>query len=802
MELKTFIVLLLALPACAAAMAQPCDGVITGRVVQEDGRPLAGAVIFLVSEERGTTSDSTGNFVLKSICAGEHSLRIQSLGQESREMTLNYPSDGHMVIRLKPDVRELGEIVIQEQKLETEHSHNTSTLGEKELSEAAGKSLGESLKDLPGVSTIQSGPGIFKPVIHGVHSQRVLILNHGIRQEGQQWGAEHAPEIDPFIASDITVIKDASSIKYGTDALGGVVVVNPPVLPESNVLGGTFQTVLQSNGRSGTASGMLEGGIRGHDGWGWRIQGTGKRAGDFHAPDYNLTNTGVKEVNYSAAAGYHHEQGGVEIFFSHFSTSLGILKGASISTLGELIAAMENEPPRYTENFSYSINEPRQEVSHNLVKVNGHVKTKKGDLRMQYGFQNNHRKEFDIRKGSLSGIPSINLQLNSHTLETEFETSRSGKRSLCVGLTGMIQDNRNIPGTRRIAFIPNFVSLSGGAFGIWKLFLNRWVVDLGGRYDYRDYQASGFDFKNSLYRSNFSFHNASATAGATFLPENESVFSSNLSSAWRPPHVAELYSIGTHQSAAAIEFGLLLNDSTNEVMDIEDVSFDVEQAVKWVNTYEKKWARFRAQVTAYGNYIFNYIYLKPAGVTETLRGVFPALRYTQTDALFLGVDLSGDWQVHPAVRISPKATMLRASDARNDDYLVFIPSNRFETTVRFEKPEGLGVKKWYAESKVKYTARQHRAPRVVTIREIADARQQNGDPLEDNRNFDFARAPDGYWLWNVSAGFSVPAKEARIDFRASAENVLNTSYREYSNRFRYYADDLGRNLIVSVKCIF
>ncbi|MFM9075334.1 MAG: TonB-dependent receptor, partial [Bacteroidota bacterium] len=69
------------------------------------------------------------------------------------------------------------------------------------------------------------------PVIHGVHSQRILILNHGVRQEGQQWGAEHAPEIDPLIASDIQVIKDASAIRYGVDAIGGVVVVNPPALP-------------------------------------------------------------------------------------------------------------------------------------------------------------------------------------------------------------------------------------------------------------------------------------------------------------------------------------------------------------------------------------------------------------------------------------------------------------------------------------------------------------------------------------------------------------------------------------------
>ena len=147
-----------------------------------------------------------------------------------------------------------------------------TTISGADLDKTRGQTLGESLKGVTGVTTLQTGSSIAKPVIHGLHSNRVLIMNNGIRQEGQQWGAEHAPEIDPFIASEITVIKDASAIKYGTDALGGVVVVNPAPLPVKNVLGGSLNTVLQTNGRSGTVSGMVEGGIRHHNGWGWRAQ--------------------------------------------------------------------------------------------------------------------------------------------------------------------------------------------------------------------------------------------------------------------------------------------------------------------------------------------------------------------------------------------------------------------------------------------------------------------------------------------------------------------------------------------------
>ncbi len=78
------------------------------------------------------------------------------------------------------------------------------------LFQTSGQTLGEALKSVPGLNSIQTGPSISKPVIHGLHSNRVLILNNGVRQEGQQWGTEHAPEIDPFIANKITIIKGGS----------------------------------------------------------------------------------------------------------------------------------------------------------------------------------------------------------------------------------------------------------------------------------------------------------------------------------------------------------------------------------------------------------------------------------------------------------------------------------------------------------------------------------------------------------------------------------------------------------------
>lgn len=780
-----------------------CNSHFSGRILDENGEPLIGAAIVLDPSGKGMVTNTEGAFQLRDLCPGLYHVTVQFLGYQELVFEITVNGSAEKTITLQPNVETLQEIVVQEQVEHLETAQNYSILRGDALAETAGKSLGESLKEISGVNTIQAGPGIFKPVIHGVHSQRILILNHGIRQEGQQWGAEHAPEIDPFIASNIVVVKDASSIKYGTDALGGVVIVNPPGLPERAGIGGSMNLIGQSNGRSGTLSGLLEGGIKNHAGWGWRVQGTGKRTGDFHTPDYSLTNTGVKELNFSAATGYHNGPKGFEVFFSHFQTELGILKGTAIGNLDDLVAAMEREPPQSTQKFSYEISEPRQAVSHNLLKLNGHLETEKGEWRMQYGFQNNNRQEFDIRRGNLSGIPSIDLQLNTHTLEAEWESAHDLATSFCIGVNGMYQDNNNIFGTQRIPFIPNYNNISSGIFGVVRMVRGKWVYDFGTRYDYRNYSVKGFDFKNAPFDDRLDFQNVSFTAGAvTQMNQNQSL-ALNLSSSWRPPHVAELYSVGTHQSAAAIEYGLLLNDTTNEVMNIADVSFKIERALKAVSTYRFQKNNVQFEASGYANYIFNYIYLRPGGITQNIRGTYPYFRYTQTDALFLGLDFTVDWNATKQLKVSPKASLIRASDERNNDFLVFIPSSKYELALRYEEPNQLPLKRFFVESKIKYVLRQTRAPRVISPSEIIAAREQGIDLFENNdKNFDFLAAPADYALVNLSTGFSINREKTRYDIRLNAENLLNTSYREYTNRFRYYADDLGRNFMISIKCIF
>ncbi len=782
---------------------ESCLQVFSGKLTDEEGAPLPGATLLLKQVGKGVISDQEGSFKFENLCKGKYRLEIKFLGFKTINQTINLEKSLQLDFSMAQDEKLLQEVEVRDKLENVSKVQNYSSLSGKQLEETQGKSLGESLKEMTGVSSIQTGPAIFKPVIHGVHSQRILILNNGIRQEGQSWGAEHAPEIDPFIASNIVVVKDAAAIKYGTDALGGVIIVNPAELPSEAGIGGQLHLVGATNGRSGVVSGLLEGGLRKLKGLGWRLQGTGKKSGDFHAAKYNLTNTGFEELNFSTSLGYHKEDRGIEFFYSHFNTTIGILRGSAVSSTEDLASAFEREPPQYTEDFSYSISQPKQKVTHDLLKLNGHFEKGKNLYHFQYGLQINKRQEFDVRRGALKDIPALGYLLYTHTLDLEWERQKTDKASRCFGFNGMLQDNNKIDGTLTLPFIPNFVNYSSGLYLVEKIQKNKWDLEAGLRYDFRFYDVVGFDFRNQLYRAKLNFNNFSATAGATYAVSKKASITSSIGSTWRPPNVAELYSLGTHQSAAAIEFGLLLDEITNEVKPITSSTVKTEQALKWVSGYHYNSQKVNFELSGYINYIANYIYLRPRGVTQNIRGIFPYFRYTQTNASFLGVDFSGEYQLSKQMKLNSKITLLRATDETNNDFLIFIPSNRYEISLRHDRFKIGKATNFYAEAKIKYIAQQNRAPRVVSIAEINDA-NANGEDIftDDRRNFDFVAAPEGYLLFGASTGVSFPFEKSKLNFRISADNLFNSAYREYTNRLRYYADDLGRNITLAINFSF
>ena len=102
-----------------------------------------------------------------------------------------------------------------------------SKLNLKDLNYIKRQNFSNAVQEIPGISIISTGPGISKPVIRGLSSNRVTVFNQYMRVENQQWGAEHGMEISGFGVESVEVIKSPASVLYGSDAIGGVLYVNP-----------------------------------------------------------------------------------------------------------------------------------------------------------------------------------------------------------------------------------------------------------------------------------------------------------------------------------------------------------------------------------------------------------------------------------------------------------------------------------------------------------------------------------------------------------------------------------------------
>jgi len=755
-----------------------CRLILTGKIYcADDQKLIPGAILFIDMASKGTQSDSTGKYVFPELCKGPVRILISSIGYQTLDTTIVINRNQRINFMLKAsDIHlhyfEITANYIANQELQTV---TKNTLEKKELLELQGLSLGDELKEIPGVNVLKSGATISKPIIHGLHSNRILILNNGVRLEGQQWGSEHAPEVDPFIATRLSVIKGAGSLRYGPDAIGGVVLVEPGALPSEKSIDGELNLVAESNGRAYTGSATLQGAFgKKTQGLSWRIQGTNRTSGSLSTPDYNLDNTGTIQHNYSAAIGYSRNNYGIETYYSRFFTRFGIFSGSHVGgDSTQLIEAFERDAPAVTGDFSYKINRGFQEVDHALWKTNAWYHFKKGgkltavfarqtDVRQEFGFN----LPFTSNGVDLSNFPEADFQLTTHSTELVYEHKPIENLSGSIGVNFFTQGNV-FRGLGYRSLIPNFRNYYGGIFLIEKLSLGKWLIEAGVRYDYRfqrEYKLNPITLLKET--PEYSFSNYTGNVGFTYKLNRKISLQSNVGKAWRAPSIYELNVDGIHSSTSTYEIGnhnLLPENALNSTASIQFKS-----------------DRFDLEIGGYYNYIANYIYLRPSlEYAVTYEGTFRIFRFVQTDAVFKGVDIQWNYRLNNHLSFESKTGLIWANDLEKDDYLTLITPNRFDNRLKYDF-DRLG-KINHPFIKIGFTA----------------IPEQKRFPV----NGDFIPPPKGYVLLNAAIGMQA-GKKNPIVISITAENLLNQRYRDYLNFFRYFADEPGRNILLRIHIPF
>jgi iron complex outermembrane receptor protein len=767
-NLKTGILLTLILLLGFKTQGQDCNLMIRGKIIHlENNEPIEAAYVWVIEAEKGAVSDQNGNFTIKNFCSGIYTMTIQYLGHKEIRDTVKLESNTFSkTYRLEEEAMGLQEIEVHGHQDVVQTTTAVSALYGEDLLESRGENLGESLKRISGVSTFSTGNSIAKPVIHGMHSNRIMILNNGIRLEGQQWGAEHAPEIDPFLADEITVVKGAETVRYGPEAMGGVILVNPAPLPTKKTSKTNLNLVGGTNGRMGNINLVHVGGSDKIKGLGYRIQGSAKRSGNVNSPDYFQNNTGVSELNLSSSLGYSSSKLGVEAYYSLFHTELGILNDSHTGNLSDLENIIENGRPFSDGEFSYAIVNPKQRVTHQLAKLKSHYHISESwKLNFQYGFQLNHRQEFDKRRGNLNEQASLDLELYTNTLDLYVNHTHKNELSGTWGINFIQQANSNVPGTGVTPLIPNYDMVNTGFYAMEKYSKGPLEVEAGVRYDFRNVSTARY-INQELRTADLDYQNFSAFLGGLYQISPDLTFNSNLGSAWRPPNVNELFSEGLHHGAAAVEIG--------------NPDLKSEKSLKWINELQYDGIKTHLEFTAYLNPISDFIYLNPTGeVFVSLRGTFNVYEYLQANALFYGFDFAGSYEFTDKISTYLKGSIVQAKNRDKDNYFPFIPANRLDWGVSYDFAKGTDSR-----------------TNKLTLSNVLVAKQ-NREP-----DFDIAPAPPAYALFNISYNKQLAVGNDKLNLGFQVQNLLNTNYKDYMNRFRYFTYDMGRNILLKINYQF
>ncbi len=795
-----YILLGIAMTLTGFGFAQNCTYTFKGQLTDfHDGTSIAVAAIYIEELKSYETSDINGNFTIENLCEGKLTLNISHIACEDKTITFDINGNRSESIYMEHHTEELNEVSVISNQLRTETTTAQETVLKAEtLQKYSALSLGDALREVSGVSSINTGNTIVKPMINGMHSSRLLILNNGVRLQDQEWGIEHAPNIDINSANQISVIKGSGALAYGGDAIGGVIVVNPNRIILKDSLFGKTIVSGQTNGRGYSLSSSLNKTYQ--NGWFATIQGSYKQNGDFEAPDYLLTNTGLNSKGVTLRAGKKQFESGFELFYSFLNTEIGILRASHIGNISDLERAINSGQPLVIRDFSYNINSPKQDVTHHLIKGLYYKRFKSfGKLNLQYDYQNNRRLEFDVRRGERSDRAALDLELQTHTLQADIALDANLKFKHHFGVMGRYQNNFPNPETGVRRLIPDYDKYDFGAFFTTEYRLNdNLLLDGGLRYDFVNINAEKFyrtsrweergydeDFQDVviedlgsqlLVNPVFDYHSFSASAGLKYTLNQNSYLLGNYSLSTRPPNPAELFSDGLHHSAARFELG--------------DLRFEQEISNRVSATYNLSTSDFDMTFETFYNLIGDYIYIEPSGIEQgSIRGPFPVWEYRQSDVRFTGFDLTATYRFSEHWSVQDKSSLVKAWDLDNDRAVIDIPAFNTVNEVQYSN------KSWNDFSA------SLRSEWVFEQNEFPDNNFETFIAVRDeNVLIDISTPPPAYHLIHFYSDMNFELSETtHLNLALSVNNVFNTNYRNYLNQLRYFADDLGRNVMLQLQ---
>jgi iron complex outermembrane receptor protein len=659
-------------PEAGASGARAADAV-EGRVVDTAGVPLPDVRVRLVELGRTRLTGADGRWRFSSVAPGRYTLSLSRVGRVPETRRIAIPGDGRPVdVVLRAARVQLAAVQVTASTGATRAQDSpqpTAVMEGAELRTGQGAALGETLEQVPGVRSLSMTTGIGKPVIRGMTHYRVVTLDNGQRSETQAWGHDHSPNVETATAERVEVIKGPASVLYGSDALGGVVNVVAPSVPDAldgaAFVRGRASTIYNHNVRGTDGTLALEG-ARG--GFGARAALTARASGDMRTPVGRLTNTDNRAVATEGAAGLRGAWGTVTARYAG--------RGERIEIFDDPIAS-----PGYT-GF--------QRIATHRGTVEATLPVGASRLQANVGYEQNFRREFADARATR---PDLGLLVRNWTGFAHLHHAPVGPFSGTIGVSGMTSRFQN-RGSETL--IPGSDSRTAALFAFEQAELGRWRATFGARFDHRTL-ATGGDTSIGVAPQRRAFPAVTGSAGVLYRLSEPVALVANVARGFRAPAAPDLWANGFHEGTRAFERG-------DPDLDVE-TSLNTEVGVRVTAT------ALTAELTGYVNRVRDYIYLRPFGTGA----LFDSLQVVQGDARLMGLEARAAYRPLSYLTLQLSGDWVRGDNVSADVPLTFIPPPRLVYGVRLDRERPWrGLRALYLTASAESNARQSRLdPRDV-----------------------------------------------------------------------------------------
>lgn len=716
--------------------------------------PIAGAVVSIPELRLAMVTDENGDFIFDRIARkGRVLVEVSFVGYKTIIQTVDLGSTSPVDFALSHSTIEMEEAVVIGTPFKASQKRNSNSvqiISHDELLANPSSNIVDAISHVPGVSQITTGNGVSKPVIRGLGYNRVVTVVNGVKQEENQFGDEHGVNVDQYSVGRVEILRGASSLLYGSDALGGVVNIEMPVpAPDAE---GRMHAELASN--YSTNNGLTANSLMIHENrnnFSYRVHGTYKNAYSFKTPDGYYPNSGYRETNLDGQVGINRRWGFVHAGVATFYTRLGFYDPENI------VNGLYTKGVGFYANSDFTsrtVGYPQHQIRHTRVAINSNIDLGKGKLKTILGYQRNLRREIPVE--DVFDSPALFLDLATWSYNVQYAFPEKKGWEPILGVSGAFQnaDNTNTKGT--LTILPSYTSTELGLFAYLKKSWVNTTLNGGIRWDYRFLDSDQFlsrlgDLRFSAFTH--TFNNLSGALGMTHEFDKQFSFKANAGTAFRGPNIAELASNGAHEGTNRFERG--------------DQNLKPEHSYQVDASFAYDSDLWRASVGGFLNQVNNYIYTANFNKEIDLGTGLPLYRFVQTDAVLRGIEASLTLHPVPYIHFENDFSYTIGKNKALDKPLPMIPAANLRNELKFE-PTIKGLSKSYVS---------------VGLDNYFDQTR-----VDDT----FESSTAGYSLINLGVGTTIGIKRQQLSVYVAAKNLANRKYYNHLSRLKPGRLDIER----------